>query len=137
MPFVVQTDGKNKFVNIGIVSGPHGTHVTGIASGKGLFGGAVNGVAPGAQWSRREPACSWRLYGDALFEGMIYVAKQANVDVVNMSIGGLPGLNDGNNARGVSVRPPDRTGERADVLLHRQQRPRREHGGRPRTVPPA
>jgi hypothetical protein len=35
----------------------------------------------------------------ALFEGMIYVAKQANVDVINMSIGGLPALNDGNNAR--------------------------------------
>ena len=30
---------------------------------------------------------------------MIYVAKQANVDVINMSIGGLPSLNDGNNAR--------------------------------------
>ena len=32
---------------------------------------------------------------------MIYVAKQANVDVINMSIGGLPALNDGNNARAV------------------------------------
>ena len=30
---------------------------------------------------------------------MIYVAKQSNVDVINMSIGGLPSLNDGNNAR--------------------------------------
>jgi subtilisin family serine protease len=30
---------------------------------------------------------------------MIYVAKQSNVDVINMSIGGLPALNDGNNAR--------------------------------------
>ncbi|MDQ3308266.1 MAG: serine protease, partial [Actinomycetota bacterium] len=27
MPFVVQTDGKNKVVNIGIVSGAHGSHV--------------------------------------------------------------------------------------------------------------
>ena len=35
----------------------------------------------------------------ALLEGMIYAAKQANVDVINMSIGGLPALNDGNNAR--------------------------------------
>ena len=32
---------------------------------------------------------------------MIYVAKQANVDVINMSIGGLPALNDGNNTRAV------------------------------------
>ena len=30
---------------------------------------------------------------------MIYAAKQANVDVINMSIGGLPALNDGNNTR--------------------------------------
>jgi Subtilase family len=32
---------------------------------------------------------------------MIYAAKQANVDVINMSIGGLPALNDGNNARAI------------------------------------
>ena len=37
----------------------------------------------------------------ALLEGMIYVTKQANVDVVNMSIGGLPALNDGNNPRAI------------------------------------
>src|SRR5262249_46326457 len=49
VPFVVQTDGKNKFVNIGIVSGAHGTHVAGIATGKGFFGGAFNGAAPEAQ----------------------------------------------------------------------------------------
>jgi hypothetical protein len=30
---------------------------------------------------------------------MIYAAKQSNVDVINMSIGGLPALNDGNNTR--------------------------------------
>ena len=30
---------------------------------------------------------------------MIYAAKQANADVINMSIGGLPALNDGNNTR--------------------------------------
>jgi hypothetical protein len=32
---------------------------------------------------------------------MIYAAKQSNVDVINMSIGGLPSLNDGNNARAI------------------------------------
>jgi hypothetical protein len=37
----------------------------------------------------------------ALVEGMIYAAKQSNVDVINMSIGGLPALNDGNNARAI------------------------------------
>ena len=49
MPFVVQTDGKNKFVNIGIVSGAHGSHVAGIAAGNSLFGGAMSGAAPGAK----------------------------------------------------------------------------------------
>ena len=49
MPFVVQTDGKNKFVNIGIVSGAHGSHVAGITAGNGLFGGAMSGAAPGAK----------------------------------------------------------------------------------------
>ena len=39
MPFVVQTDGQNKVVNIGIVSGSHGSHVAGIAAGNALFGG--------------------------------------------------------------------------------------------------
>jgi len=36
-----------------------------------------------------------------LIDGMIYAEKQANVDVINMSIGGLPALNDGNNARAI------------------------------------
>ena len=41
--------GKTNNVNIGIVSGAHGTHVAGIAFAKGLFGGSANGVAPGAK----------------------------------------------------------------------------------------
>ena len=32
---------------------------------------------------------------------MIYATKQRNVDLINMSIGGLPALNDGNNARAI------------------------------------
>ena len=59
----------------------------------------MSGAAPGAD---RIVACL-PLYagytGHALLEGMIYVAKQANADVINMSIGGLPALNDGNNTR--------------------------------------
>ena len=49
MPFVVQTDGKQKVVNIGIVSGAHGSHVAGITAGERLFGGAMSGAAPGAK----------------------------------------------------------------------------------------
>ena len=100
MPFVVQTDGKLKFVNIGIVAAAHGSHVTGIAAGNSLFGGQMSGAAPGAKVvSVRACLFVAGCTAHALVEGMIYVAKQSNVDVINMSIGGLPSLNDGNNVR--------------------------------------
>ena len=100
MPFVVQTDGKRKVVNIGIVSGFHGSHVAGIAAGNSLFGGAMSGAAPGAKLiSIRACLFIAGCTATALIEGMIYAAKQSNVDVINMSIGGLPALNDGNNTR--------------------------------------
>jgi subtilisin family serine protease len=100
LPFVVQTDGKNKVVNIGIVSGAHGSHVAGIAAGNRLFGGQMSGAAPGAKIvSVRACLFISGCTSHAMIEGMIYAAKQSNVDVINMSIGGLPALNDGNNAR--------------------------------------
>jgi Subtilase family/Bacterial pre-peptidase C-terminal domain len=100
MPFVVQTDGKLKVVNIGIVSGAHGSHVSGIAAGNALFGGAMSGAAPGAKLvSVRACLFVAGCTSHALIEGMIYAVKSAHVDVINMSIGGLPALNDGNNAR--------------------------------------
>ena len=37
------------FVNVGIVSGAHGSHVAGIATGNRLFGGQMSGAAPGAK----------------------------------------------------------------------------------------
>jgi subtilisin family serine protease len=102
MPFVVQTDGKNKVVNIGIVSGAHGSHVAGIAAGNSLFAGAMSGAAPGAKIKSLR-ACLFiaGCTSHALLEGMIWMAKQGNVDVINMSIGGLPALNDGNNTRAI------------------------------------
>ncbi|MDB4895469.1 MAG: Outer rane stress sensor protease DegS [Firmicutes bacterium] len=100
VPFVVQTDPKLKMVNIGIVSGSHGTHVAGIAAGKGFFGGAYDGVAPEAQIvSVRACMFVTGCTAHALLEGMNFLARDAHVDVINMSIGGLPDLNDGNNAR--------------------------------------
>ncbi len=100
--FVVQTDGKNKYVNIGIVAGAHGSHVAGIAAGKNIFGGNAHGHAPGAKLVSI-CACTFveGCTSHALIEGMIYAAKHANADLINMSIGGLPPLNDGNNTRSV------------------------------------
>ncbi len=120
MPFVVQIDGKNKVVNIGIVSGQHGTHVAGIVAANGLFGGAMSGAAPGAQIvSVRVCLFIAGCTSHALIEGMIYAAKTANVDVINMSIGGLPALNDGEQHTGDPVRPPHRAIQRPDVHLGR------------------
>jgi subtilisin family serine protease len=101
VPFVVQTDGRHKAVNIGIVAGAHASHVTGIAAGNSLFGGSMTGAAPGAQVVSVR-VCVWVpavCSNHALIEGMIYAAVTMNVDVINMSIGGLPALNDANNAR--------------------------------------
>ncbi|WP_049571254.1 S8 family serine peptidase [Streptomyces sp. SBT349] len=88
------------FVNIGIVSGDHGTHVAGITAANGLFGGDMNGAAPGAQIvSSRACVFNGGCTYTALFEGMIDLVVNRDVDLVNVSIGGLPALNDGNNAR--------------------------------------
>jgi hypothetical protein len=102
LPFVVQVDGQQKYVNIGIVSAQHGSHVAGIIAGNRLFGGAMSGAAPGAKLvSVRACLFIAGCTNHALVEGMIYAVKQANVDVINMSIGGLPALNDGNNTRAI------------------------------------
>jgi subtilisin family serine protease len=115
MPFVVQTDGKNKVVNIGIVSAAHGTHVAGIIAANGLFNADTSGAAPGAQIvSVRVCLFIAGCTAHALVEGMIYAAKVANVDVINMSIGGLPSLNDANNARAILY---DRLIEQANVQM--------------------
>lgn len=115
MPFVVQTDGKNKFVNIGIVSGAHGSHVAGITAANGMFGGQMSGAAPGAN-IKSVRVCLFvaGCTAHALIEGMTFLAKQGNVDVINMSIGGLPALNDGNNTRAVLY---DRLIEQYDVQM--------------------
>ncbi|EPD60471.1 S8 family serine peptidase [Streptomyces sp. HGB0020] len=91
---------KADFVNIGVIESEHGTHVAGITSAHGLFGGRMNGEAPGAKIVSSR-ACTWTggCTNVALTEGMIDLVVNRGVDIVNMSIGGLPALNDGNNAR--------------------------------------
>ncbi|MEU5885799.1 S8 family serine peptidase [Streptomyces sp. NPDC047461] len=91
---------KADYVNIGVIESEHGTHVAGITSANGLFGGKMNGAAPGAKVVSSR-ACTWTggCTNVALTEGMIDLVTNRGVDIVNMSIGGLPALNDGNNAR--------------------------------------
>ncbi|WP_329054780.1 S8 family serine peptidase [Streptomyces violaceus] len=89
---------KSDFVNIGVVNEAHGTHVAGITAANGLFGGRMNGAAPGAKIVSSR-AC---LFGGlctnvALTEGMIDLVVNRGVDIVNMSLGGVPALNDGND----------------------------------------
>ncbi|EHY89170.1 subtilisin-like serine protease [Saccharomonospora azurea NA-128] len=98
MAFVVQTD-QPGYVNIGLSAGAHGSHVAGIAAGNDLFGGKMDGAAPGAKLMSVKaclstPSCT----SSGLVDGVIYAAENG-ADVVNISIGGLPALNDGNNAR--------------------------------------
>jgi Subtilase family len=102
LPFVVQYDTPSNRVNIGIVSGAHGSHVAGIAAGNRLFGGQMSGAAPGAKIvSVRVCLFIAGCTSHALIEGMIFAATHPAVDVINMSIGGLPALNDGNNTRAI------------------------------------
>lgn len=109
VPFVVETrkgvvydeaGDTSDYVSIGVIESEHGTHVAGITAANGLFGGKMNGAAPGAKIVSSR-ACTWSggCTNIALTEGMIDLVLNRGVDVVNMSIGGLPPLNDGNNAR--------------------------------------
>lgn len=92
--------GTTDFVDIGIVSGAHGSHVAGITSANDMFGGQMDGAAPGAKLVSAR-ACSFGpgCTAVALTDGMAELAENRGVDIINMSIGGLPALNDGNNAR--------------------------------------
>ncbi|PFG41571.1 subtilase family protein [Isoptericola jiangsuensis] len=87
------------YLNMGLVTGAHGTHVAGIAAGNGLLGGEVRGAAPGAQIVSAR-ACIYQggCTAVALTEGMIDLVVEHDVDVVNVSIGGLDPLNDGSDA---------------------------------------
>lgn len=107
VPFVVQTDKSvygtpdTPYVGLGIAAAAHGSHVAGISTGNALLDGKMAGAAPGAKLIAVKaclstPSCT----ESGLVDGVVYAARNG-ADVVNISIGGLPPLNDGNNARAV------------------------------------
>ncbi|WP_169582892.1 MULTISPECIES: S8 family serine peptidase [Microbacterium] len=86
------------FVSIGLPSASHGTHVAGIVAATSMFGGEMHGAAPGAQIvSSRACTFDGGCTQAALTEGMIDLVLHRGVDVVNLSVGGLPALNDGSD----------------------------------------
>lgn len=107
VPFTVEwrddapaiTGGTADFVGIDIAAAEHGTHVAGITAARSLFGGAMNGVAPGAKLVAARACIANSCSNVALTDGLVELVVNRHVDVVNISIGGLPALNDGNNAR--------------------------------------
>ncbi|MFV2017140.1 S8 family serine peptidase [Micromonospora sp. LOL_023] len=89
------------YVNIGLISSSHGTHVAGIVAANDMLGNTeFDGAAPGAKLvSSRACTFAGGCTAAALTDGMIDLVITRGVDIINMSIGGLPALNDGNNAR--------------------------------------
>jgi hypothetical protein len=103
--FVVQTDKSvygttaTPYVNLGIAGAEHGSHVAGITAGNDLFGGKIEGAAPGAKLMSIKACLTTSSCTDSgLTDGVLYAARNG-ADVVNISIGGLPPLNDGSSAR--------------------------------------
>jgi hypothetical protein len=98
VPFVVQTTSDASMVNIGIVSGGHGTHVAGTVAGNGFFGGQFDGVAPNAQLAvARVCLFITGCFTSDQVNAFVYLIVQDHVNLIQMSIGGLPALNDDAN----------------------------------------
>ncbi|MFD7964317.1 S8 family serine peptidase [Streptomyces zaomyceticus] len=114
IPFTVQTKDITAAivgVNVNLITEAHGTHVAGITAANGMYGGAMDGQAPGAKLVSMKACHSFGCSSAALTDGMIDLATKYGVDVINMSIGSSPELNDGQSARAlVYNRLIDRTG---------------------------
>ncbi|SCF02699.1 pre-peptidase C-terminal domain-containing protein [Micromonospora viridifaciens] len=85
-------------ININTIEVDHGTHVAGITAANGMLGGQMNGQAPGAKLVSMRACTSGGCSSAALTDGMIDLATKYGVDVINMSIGSSPALNDGQSA---------------------------------------
>ncbi|HET7477622.1 MAG TPA: S8 family serine peptidase [Dermatophilaceae bacterium] len=87
----------NDYVGIGIIGSLHGTHVAGIAAANGLFGGSMNGVAPGAKLVSARACIGDGCSLAALTNGLVELVANRGVDVVNISLGVLQAVNDGSS----------------------------------------
>ncbi|MFG2101319.1 S8 family serine peptidase [Micromonospora echinaurantiaca] len=85
-------------VNINTLDEAHGTHVAGITAAHGILGGQMNGQAPGAKLVSMRACTSNGCSSAALTDGMVDLATNYGVDVINLSIGSMPALNDGQSA---------------------------------------
>ena len=130
VPFVVQTTSTGTLVNIGIVSGGHGTHVAGTVAGKGFFGGQFDGVAPNAQLAvARVCLFITGCFTSDQVRAFNYLITVDKVNIIQMSIGGLPALNDdANDAEAQIVDNMTKAVRRAVLLLAGERRPRCQHG---------
>lgn len=96
---VTRVDRDGKGVNFGYDGGQHGTHVAGIIAGNGAF----QGVAPDAQIIAIRVLTS---AGSGDWSGIIkgiQLAADLGATVVNMSLGGLDELNDGNDPQSLLI----------------------------------
>ncbi|MFG3297646.1 S8 family serine peptidase [Micromonospora chersina] len=85
-------------VNINTLDEAHGTHVAGITAANGILGGQMNGQAPGAKLVSMRACTHSGCSSAALTDGMVDLATNHHVDVINLSIGSSPALNDGQSA---------------------------------------
>ena len=125
MPFVVQTEGNIKYVNIGIVSGAHGSHVAGIAAGNALFGGADERRSAGREdrLVARMPVHRG-LHGARADRGHD-LRRQAVERRRDQHVDRRPAGAQRRQQRALrALQAPDRAVERPDVHLGRQQRAR-------------
>lgn len=94
----INPDGSG--VNLGYDGGQHGTHVAGITAGNG----PLTGVAPGAKVMAIKVLTSggsgsW----SGIVQGMHYAATHG-AKVINMSLGGMSDLNDGNDPQSLLIK---------------------------------
>lgn len=83
VPFVVQTDGTRKLVNVSPATGDHGTGVASAAVGKDFFGGTLDGSAPEARLAVARSSG----FTSSTLEGVLHLAMRSHVDLISLSFG--------------------------------------------------